>query len=125
MSLQSLKNLVSRAMPILDKNLHAAHSEWMSGEIARGAYEYCLSRHTTAIELLSLDDIDPERAFRACAPITIDLRTGLKDMQDKTQSEGLMEAWLDCFRSAGFSEMHPLFDIPYKPNSDPETKHVA
>lgn len=115
MNLQSLKERVTSVMPILDANLSAAHDEWMSGKIARGAFECCLSRHATALELLSLDDIDPERAYRACAQITIDLRSGLGDMQDKTKTDGVMEAWLDCFRAAGFTEMHKMLEIPVKP----------
>lgn len=115
MNLQLLKERVTSVMPILNANLSAANAEWMRGDIPRGAFEYCLSRHATALELLSRDDIDVEAAYRACAPLTIDIRTGLKDMQDKTQTEGVMEAWLDCFRAAGFTEMNSFFGIPAKP----------
>ena len=113
--LQPLRERVKSIMPILNANLSAAHDEWMSGKIARGAFEYCLSRHATALELLSGENFDIETAYRACAPLTIDIRSGLKDTNDNGKTEEVMAAWIECFRNAGFTEMHRLYNIPIRP----------
>ena len=76
MDIQTLKRNLANAMPILDANLAAAHREYMAGDIPAGAYHHVLSRHGTACEVLSRDDIAAEEAFKACALISIDLRRG-------------------------------------------------
>jgi hypothetical protein len=103
-------------MPILDVNLAAAHKEYMSGELPAGAFHYVRSRHETALVVLSKDDLKPEAAFKACALLAIDLRNGLRDMTDQSSSATAeVEAWWQCYRDAGFTEVNSFFNAPMMP----------
>lgn len=117
MDLQSLKASLANVMPILDANLGAAYREYMAGEIAAGAYRYVLSRHGNAAAVLSRDDIDPAGAFKSCALLAIDLRSGVTESKDLAGAEAQVEAWWQCYRDAGFTEVNPFFDAPMLPDA--------
>ncbi|CAI9912151.1 hypothetical protein EFK68_03805 [Pseudomonas aeruginosa] len=114
MDIQTLKRNLANAMPILDANLAAAHREYMAGDIPAGAYHHVLSRHGTACEVLSRDDIAAEEAFKACALISIDLRRGTKDFAGGDTS--VVDAWWQCYRDAGFTADNPLYNTPMLPS---------
>lgn len=116
MDLQSLKVSLTNVMPILNANLAAAHAEYMAGDIAAGAYGYVRSRHETAAAVMSRDDIPAEDAYKACALLAIDLRTGVKDVPDQAEALAQVEAWWQCYRDAGFTEVNKLFKAPMLPD---------
>lgn len=118
MDIQSLKVSLASVMPILDANLGAANREFKAGDIAAGAYRYVLSRHKTALDVLSRDDLEPEVAFKACALIACDLRDGLVEYTERnSDAPALVEAWWQCYRDAGFTEVNDFFDAPMLPSS--------
>lgn len=117
MDIQALKLRLTSVMPILDVNLAAAHQEYMSGELPAGAFHYVRSRHETALVVLSRDNLDPEAAFKSCALLAIDLRNGLRDMTDQSSSATTeVEAWWQCYRDAGFTEVNSFFNAPMMPS---------
>lgn len=116
MDIQSLKISLANVMPILDANLAAAHKEYMDGDIAAGAFGYVRSRHESACAVLTRDDIKPEDAYKACALLAIDLRTGVKEATDQPEAEAQVEAWWQCYRDAGFTDVNKFFDAPMLPD---------
>lgn len=112
MNIEALRKQLENIMPLLMDNCNAAYSEWMSGKIGRGAYEMCMSRYDVAYLVSTDKSIDPQQAYKACASITIDLRTAINDAPDKAE---MMDDWLKCYKDAGFSEMHVFFDFPIIP----------
>lgn len=119
MDIQSLKLNLASVMPILDANLHAANAEYKAGEIPAGAFHYVRTRHETALAVLqSQDDVRPERAFKACALLAIDLRSGLREPTDLTpDAPSRVEAWWQCYRDAGFIGVNEFFDSPMLPSA--------
>lgn len=118
MDIQSLKLNLTNVMPILDANLGAAYREYMAGDLPAGAYHYVLSRHKTALLVLSEGDLKPEAAYKACALLAIDLRAGLQESTQKTSNaEAQVEAWWQCYRDAGFTEVNSFFHAPMLPSS--------
>jgi hypothetical protein len=114
--IQALKLRLTNVMPILDANLAAAHQEYMSSELPAGAFHYVRSRHEAALVVLSRDDLNPEAAFKSCALLAIDLRSGLQDAADQSPSASAeVEAWWQCYRDAGFTEVHEFFHAPMMP----------
>lgn len=116
MDIQPLKISLTNVMPILTANLAAAHAEYMAGDIAAGSYGYVRSRHETATAVLSRDDIPAEDAYKACALLAIDLRSGVKEISDQHEAQAQVEAWWQCYRDAGFTEVHDFFDAPMLPD---------
>lgn len=116
MDIQSLKTSLATVMPILNANLAAAHKEYMDGDITAGAFGYVRSRHESASAVLSRDDIKAEDAYKACALLAIDLRTGVKEVADKAAAEAQVEVWWQCYRNAGFTEVNKLFGAPMLPD---------
>lgn len=105
-------------MPILDANLSAAHKEYMEGDISHGAFEYVRSRHETALNVISLNDNTTEVAqiaYNACALLAIDLRSGVKEVPDKAEAQEKVEDWWQCYRNAGFTDVHEFFNSPTMP----------
>lgn len=118
MDIQSLRLHLTNVMPILNANLGAAHREYMAGELPAGAFHYVRSRHEAALEVLSRKDMKPEAAFKTCALLAIDLRSGLEDSIDQIPTAlAQVEAWWQCYRDAGFSEVNPFFEAPMLPTS--------
>lgn len=115
MNIQALQANLNAVMPLLVANRNAAYHEWMDGSLARGAYEYVQSRFDTAYAVQTRSDIDSVTAYKACALLTIDIRSAVND----SPSEGAkqqMSDWLECYRTAGFTASHPLFDVPTLPD---------
>lgn len=118
MDIQSLKLCLAGIMPILTANLAAAHKEYMAGDIPAGAFHYVRSRHEAACVVMSEDDLQPEAAFKSCALLAIDLRSGLKEAPDQSAAEAQVEAWWQCYRDAGFTEVNQFFNSPMLPSPD-------
>lgn len=111
---------VSAVQPLLVANLSAAHTEWMAGTLARGAYEYCLQRNSLAIALTSRPaaDLDELEAFKAGAVLFMDLPYAVKDVPaDRREGE---QAKVDALRAFyvqnGYTEVHPFLKIPVRPS---------
>lgn len=115
MDIQALKNCLSGVMPILNNNLAEAYTEYMAGDIAAGAYGYVRSRHGTAAAVLASTEVPAEKAYQACALLAIDLRTGVASMADPIEAQAQVDTWWQCYREAGFTEVHPLFESPMQP----------
>jgi hypothetical protein len=114
--IQALKLRLTSVMPILDVNLAAAHQEYMNGELPAGAFHYVRSRHEAALVVLSKNDLNPEAAFKSCALLAIDLRSGLQETADEsTSATAEVEAWWQCYRDAGFTEVNEFFHAPMMP----------
>ena len=110
-----LKSALIEALPILDRNLAAASEQYRSGDLAAGAFRYVRSRHQTALAVINASDSSGDTSYRACASITIDLRSGVRQMPDVAVAKAVLERWLECFHKAGFTEMHPYLDVPVLP----------
>jgi hypothetical protein len=118
-AIPQLKTCVTAVLPLLNENLTAAHRDWMNCVISRGAYEYCLSRHATALSLLGADDslLEHDRSFTVCSTLFIDLRAAMSDVPaDRKPGEQVkVDALHALYVDNGFTEMHPMFNIPAKP----------
>lgn len=118
-NLSKLQAHVTALMPVLNANLSAAYAEWMSGKIARGAYEYCLSRHATAAALTGPlpAEVTADAAFAAGAQLFLDLRTGLKDIPEaeRAPAQTEIDAMLALYREQGFTETSFGMRVPRKP----------
>lgn len=117
MDLQTLKQNLINVMPILNANLAAAHKEYMDGDIPAGAFGHVRSRHEMACVVISNDDIKAEYAYQSCALLAIDLRSGIKEVVGS--DSGLLDAWWQCYRDAGFTEVNPIFKTPMLPSAVP------
>lgn len=116
MNLATLKTSLAGVMPLLDANLAAAHAEYMEGSIAAGAFGFVRTRHETAAAVLAREDIPEETAFKACSLLAIDLRSAVKDAADPVAADASVQAWWQCYRDAGFTEVHKHFDFPIRPD---------
>lgn len=124
MDIQSLKLNLTSVMPILDANLGAANREYKAGLIPAGAFHYVRTRHEAALVVLSRDDLSAEAAFKSCALLAIDLRSGLEEITDQTSSApAQVEAWWQCYRDAGFTKVNPFFDAPMQPSPVTSAEH--
>jgi hypothetical protein len=66
--------------------------------------------------VLSKDDLEPEAAYKSCALLAMDLRNGLQEPAMQTSgAEVQVEAWWQCYREAGFTEVNSFFDAPMLP----------
>lgn len=115
MDLQALKEHLRAVMPILDANLAVAYTEYMNGDIPAGAYGYVRVRHEAAHAVLTRDDLEPDFAFKACALLAMDLRTGLQEMGADSDAGVKVEAWWQCYRDAGYTALHEVFATPMRP----------
>jgi hypothetical protein len=115
MNIQSLRSNLIGVMPVLDANLAAAHSEYMAGDIPAGAFHYVRTRHLTACAVVARDDLEAEDAFKACALLAIDLRNGIAELAGSFKDK--VDAWWQCYRDAGFTELHPFFNAPMQPST--------
>ena len=113
MDITALQTEIRLIKPILDANMAAAHREYMAGDIPAGAFRYVTDRHNTAllIDERRDADMDAESAYRAAAPLTIDLKYGCEDAKDTAP----LNRWLSFFDDAGFTDRHPWFEIPLLP----------
>jgi hypothetical protein len=115
MDLKPLQTHLSRVLPILDANLSAAYREYMDGKIPAGAYHYVLARHGDVLTVINDSTMPAEIAYRACAAVAIDLRSGIADLADKSAAQALADGWWQCYRDAGFIEINPYLNIPKHP----------
>ncbi|WP_274644154.1 hypothetical protein [Pseudomonas serbica] len=117
MDIHSLKLNLTNVMPILDANLGAAYREYMAGDLPKGAYSYVLSRHAMALSVLSKDELEPKVAYKSCALLAMDLRCGLQEPTMRTSgAESQVEAWWQCYRDAGYTEVNSFFNAPMLPS---------
>ena len=111
----ALQKLIKSILPLLDHNLSLAHSEYMNGQIAKGAFDYVLQRSGTASILAEhkrIANIAP--AMSAFAPCFIDLRAGLKEYSGDRRDtyETCIEELSTFYSENGFTKKHGLFDFP-------------
>lgn len=121
MDIESLKRNLINVMPVLDANLAAAYKEYMAGDIPAGAFHYVRTRHETACIVVSSDNLEAERAYKSCALLAIDLRSGAEELAVSVKSQ--VDAWWKCFEEAGFTEVTPFFEAPMLPS--PETNAAS
>lgn len=129
MDIESLKQNLTNVMPILDANLAASNREYMAGDIAKGAFHYVLTRHGSALTVLARNDLEVKAAFLSCAMLAIDLRTGLNEAafeqpDAQAQAHAHVDAWWQCYRDAGFTEVNKLFGTPMLPTPTTADDHV-
>jgi hypothetical protein len=114
MDVSALKANLAAVIPLLHLNRDAAYAEWMDGSLARGAYEHVQSRFDTAHVVMGTEDIDAISAFKACSMLTIDIRSAVNDVNTDLARQSL-DAWINCYRDAGFTESHTVFRTPVLP----------
>lgn len=115
-TIEELKVAVTAVMPILNANLSAAYTEYMDGTLNAGAYGVVRTRHENAcIVLADAVPVDTLRAYEICALLTLDLRTGVKEMIDKAEAASALNDWLAFYRSNGFTDDHKVFEFPTHP----------
>lgn len=116
--LLQLRQHVAAILPLLGDNLGLAYKDYMAGTLARGAYEYCRTRHDSALTIISSDieQLDEDKALRVAATFFLDLRTALKDVPSCAQpaEQAKVDAMWAFFIECGFTQVSPLFDIPIK-----------
>lgn len=117
MGIESLKMCLKDVMVILDANIEAARAEWMAGTLSQGAFGYVRTRHALAHEVLDRTNIAPETAFHACAMLAIDLRSGAELVPAELDAAAKIEAWWQCYRDQGFTEVNGFFDSPCRPTA--------
>jgi hypothetical protein len=112
MSFTRLKMQLQEIIPLLEINRSLAYKEWMDGVISRGSFEYVSQRADMAIFYTQQEiTSDLDVALKQCAFITIDLQSVIKDMPEK---KDILENWLMFYKDVGFTDNHPVFDIPFK-----------
>lgn len=114
-----LKEHIAAVMPLLDANLAAAHKEYMAGSLAKGAFNYCSTRHLTAAHIVEANpaELNEEAALAAGARLFLDLRTALKDVpaDRRAAEEAKVENLREFFVKEGFTAINRHFDIPMRP----------
>lgn len=117
-TLLKLRHHVTAILPLLGDNLGMAYKDYMAGTLARGAYEYCRTRHDSALTIVSskVEQLDEDKALRVAATFFLDLRTALKDVPSCAQpaEQAKVDAMWAFFVECGFTQVSPLFDIPIK-----------
>jgi hypothetical protein len=114
MDVSALKANLAAVMPLLQLNRDAAYTEWMDGSLARGAYEHVQSRFDTAHAVMNKENVDAISAFKACSMLTIDIRSAVADVNTESARQS-QDAWINCYREAGFTEAHTIFGTPVLP----------
>jgi hypothetical protein len=127
-NLIQLQAHVAAVCPLLETNLCSAHQEWMEGKIARGAYAYCMQRHSAALAITGRPaaDLDEDAAFRAGATLFIDLRAALKDVpcEQHAAEQAKVEALRAFYVQQGFTGTDAAFGIPVRPQAPAEAPVV-
>jgi len=117
-----LQARVTDILPLLDANLKAAYNEWMNGKISRGAYEYCLSRHGSAISMIGRNPIElnEDIVFKIGATFFIDLRSAIKDVPavEMERAQKKIDDLLSFYVKSGFTETNKFLEIPALPETD-------
>lgn len=120
-TITGLKEKIAAVMPLLDANLTAAYNEWMSGSLAKSAFEYCSTRHLAAGHIMEAnpEELVEEAALAASARLFLDLRSALKDVptERKASAEAMVQGLRDFLITQGFTETNVFFDIPMRPVS--------
>lgn len=133
-----LLRVTKKLLPNLDKNLHITHSLYMEGKLAKGAFDYMLSRHDNAylacnIINLRNGDINPEvsgeiktddiemfekRLINIATWVLKDLSVHVKEdlnspkqAKEKLRVEDLLNELDSALNEMGYTEIHPLFKI--------------
>jgi hypothetical protein len=118
-TITGLKEHIAAVMPLLDANMAAAYQEWMAGTLAKGAFDYCSTRHLTAGHIVEANpaELNEEAALAAGARLFIDLRSALKDVpaDHLAVEEAKVENLREFFVEQGFTETNQVFDIPMRP----------
>lgn len=117
MNLNILKERIKNVLPILDRNLQLAHDEYMAGDISAGAYGTVRHRHALALQVMANDLFDDQEILTLCAPLSIDIKTGVKDMQNPAAFTTVVNEWFSMYESAGFTEKHSFFGFPVRPQN--------
>lgn len=112
-NVDALKKNVEKILPTLGENLSATHSEYMSGNLPRGAYEHVLARHALAVDIINCDIVEPDKAFTASSMLTLDVRAfvQLSDPERKP----VLNDWIQFLQESGLTEYNHFFDIPAFP----------
>jgi hypothetical protein len=114
-----LKQHIAAVMPLLDANLAAADKEWMAGTLAKGAFDYCSTRHLAAGHIVEANpaELNEEAALAAGARLFLDLRSALKDVpaDRRAGEEAKVEGLRKFFVEQGFTAVNSLFNIPMRP----------
>lgn len=120
MNVLALQKAIGDIQPLLNANLGKAHEEMMDSKISKGAYNMCLFRHGSALQLsgLSSNDIDFDKALDAAALFIIDARSMIKDLplSEQKAAEEKVQAYRDFLIEKGLTATNKLFDIPCKPS---------
>jgi hypothetical protein len=117
MNLNILKERIKNVLPILDRNLQLAHAEYMACDISAGAYGTVLHRHALALQVIANDLFDDQEVLTLCAPLYIDIKSGVKDMPNPAAYTTVVNEWFSMYEAAGFTEKHVIFDFPVRPKN--------
>lgn len=112
MELEKLIIAIKGVLPILDSNMRNAYKEYMQGAIPAGAYSYVHDRHFLAHSIVNGQPLDADTAYKACALLAVDIRTGRADALENNQWQQAELQWWDCFRQAGFTAINKHFNCP-------------
>lgn len=110
---EALKENVEKILPTLEENLSATHSEYMSGNLPRGAYEHVLARHALALDIINCDIVEPDKAFAASSMLTLDVRAFVRLSDPERQP--VLDNWVQFLQASGLTASNRFFDIPAFP----------
>lgn len=124
-AIHQLQKLVTRVLPLLEKNLWAAHWEALDGFwLARGPYSTCRDRHSVALTLIrmSAHQLSLDGSLGACEMLFIDLRSAMKDLAadedveapERDEAQGKFDALWNFYKEHGYPFVNPLLGIPAK-----------
>jgi hypothetical protein len=122
MLLLALQQCIREAMPILDSNLAMAAVEFHAGRLSEQGRRFVQERHASAVRFLETDiPVHPDplvvrQMFQACAPLTLDIRSGIHEMPADGRALQLYERWWRLFQQAGFTDTYTGLEIPAWPN---------
>lgn len=108
----NIQGHIKALLPLLDKNQGLACQEYISGSLAKGAFDVVVTRNSTAHVLANADNINcPLALLKAFSPCLIDVRCYAKEYTS-TKVQQVYKDLLELYLEFGFSETDKFFDIP-------------
>jgi hypothetical protein len=116
--LQTLKERIKSIEPLLERNLATVGQMYNNNSAGVGLYLATLSRREYVRDFLRGEDLPILQAFQVGAMLTLDLRTALRnaDATDVPGIQAQLDSWIEFYREAGFTEMHPQLNFPVPPH---------
>ena len=114
-SLHTIRQATERVLPVLTANIERMHLLSPSGDVSTRQFLDAQTRYSAALEVIRRNDIPAIRVFEICAPLAIDLRTGLQLVDNKAEAQVWVENWWNSYRDTGFTALDVEHEFPTLP----------